>query len=134
MFATQVHSQNPEDPLAGLVVTQDAPERAEHIPEHWVRVAVQAASLNHHDLWSLRGVGLPAERLPMTLGTDAAGLTDAGEHVIVHGVINDPNWVGDQTHDPQRRSEEHTSELQSRGHLVCRLLLEKKKRKDRYCR
>src|SRR5690625_6961623 len=26
------------------------------------------------------------------------------------------------------RSEEHTSELQSRGHLVCRLLLEKKKR------
>src|SRR5690625_5671602 len=26
-----------------------------------------------------------------------------------------------------RRSEEHTSELQSRGHLVCRLLLEKKK-------
>src|SRR5690625_5893627 len=26
----------------------------------------------------------------------------------------------------QRRSEEHTSELQSRGHLVCRLLLEKK--------
>src|SRR5690625_6764563 len=29
--------------------------------------------------------------------------------------------------DPGRRSEEHTSELQSRGHLVCRLLLEKKK-------
>src|SRR5690625_5965456 len=29
----------------------------------------------------------------------------------------------------QRRSEKHTSELQSRGHLVCRLLLEKKKKK-----
>src|SRR5690625_6209840 len=29
--------------------------------------------------------------------------------------------------DPCTRSEEHTSELQSRGHLVCRLLLEKKK-------
>src|SRR5690625_6831893 len=28
------------------------------------------------------------------------------------------------------RSEEHTSELQSRGHLVCRLLLEKKKKKQ----
>src|SRR5690625_6518819 len=28
---------------------------------------------------------------------------------------------------PDQRSEEHTSELQSRGHLVCRLLLEKKK-------
>src|SRR5215208_8510745 len=31
---------------------------------------------------------------------------------------------------PKRRSEEHTSELQSRGHLVCRLLLEKKKDTD----
>src|SRR5437870_8081867 len=31
-----------------------------------------------------------------------------------------------------RRSEEHTSELQSRGHLVCRLLLEKKKRTTTY--
>src|SRR5439155_25674691 len=30
------------------------------------------------------------------------------------------------------RSEEHTSELQSRGHLVCRLLLEKKKKKAKY--
>src|SRR5690625_6552504 len=29
-----------------------------------------------------------------------------------------------------RRSEEHTSELQSRGHLVCRLLLEKKMKKS----
>src|SRR5437870_11485134 len=33
---------------------------------------------------------------------------------------------------PTRRSEEHTSELQSRGHLVCRLLLEKKKAKEYY--
>src|SRR2546422_6848321 len=30
----------------------------------------------------------------------------------------------------QKRSEEHTSELQSRLHLVCRLLLEKKKKKE----
>src|SRR5690625_6446669 len=33
------------------------------------------------------------------------------------------------THARGERSEEHTSELQSRGHLVCRLLLEKKKEK-----
>src|SRR5437660_7085660 len=32
----------------------------------------------------------------------------------------------------QPRSEEHTSELQSRGHLVCRLLLEKKKKNKNY--
>src|SRR5690625_7124970 len=34
-------------------------------------------------------------------------------------------------HDQVVRSEEHTSELQSRGHLVCRLLLDKKKWKGR---
>src|SRR2546422_7796436 len=33
----------------------------------------------------------------------------------------------DYVHDTRGRSEEHTSELQSRLHLVCRLLLEKKK-------
>src|SRR5690625_6693524 len=32
---------------------------------------------------------------------------------------------------PRERSEEHTSELQSRGHLVCRLLLKKKNQKTR---
>src|SRR3989442_9003847 len=37
--------------------------------------------------------------------------------------------VRDQSVECERRSEEHTSELQSRPHLVCRLLLEKKKRR-----
>src|SRR5690625_6607867 len=37
------------------------------------------------------------------------------------------NTVRGRWRDPLQRSEEHTSELQSRGHLVCRLLLEKKK-------
>src|SRR5437660_3531725 len=39
--------------------------------------------------------------------------------------------VVDRPHRAGVRSEEHTSELQSRGHLVCRLLLEKKKKKPR---
>src|SRR2546422_7035478 len=36
-----------------------------------------------------------------------------------------------RTNTPNSRSEEHTSELQSRLHLVCRLLLEKKKKKHK---
>src|SRR5690625_5645395 len=36
-----------------------------------------------------------------------------------------PIYMGDRWSYPNQRSEEHTSELQSRGHLVCRLLLEK---------
>ncbi len=54
-------------------------------------MTVRAASLNHHDLWSLRGVGLPAERLPMILGCDAAGVDADGREVIVHSVISDPD-------------------------------------------
>src|SRR5690625_7047686 len=38
--------------------------------------------------------------------------------------------LASRDHRHTRRSEEHTSELQSRGHLVCRLLLEKKKQED----
>src|SRR5207253_9962040 len=48
--------------------------------------------------------------------------------------LADPWLVGDHPKDIEAgraaRSEEHTSELQSRGHLVCRLLLEKKKKKE----
>jgi NADPH:quinone reductase-like Zn-dependent oxidoreductase len=65
-------------------------------------VHVRAASLNHHDVWSLRGVGLPAERLPMVLGCDAAGVTDEGTEVVVHAVITDPQWQGEETLDPGR--------------------------------
>lgn len=35
-----------------------------------------AASVNHHDIWSLQGVGLSAEQTPMILGTDASGVLD----------------------------------------------------------
>src|SRR5690625_7085424 len=49
------------------------------------------------------------------------------------GVVDAHHPSAEYTHAvedlAQRRSEEHTSELQSRGHLVCRLLLEKKKHK-----
>src|SRR5437660_3295260 len=42
-----------------------------------------------------------------------------------------PPGVCARRRGPTRRSEEHTSELQSRGHLVCRLLLEKKNKKKK---
>ena len=99
MRAAYVKAANPADPLAALVVG----ERPEpEVPDGWTRVRVRAASLNHHDLWSLRGVGLPPERMPMILGTDAAGTTDEGREVIVHAVISSPDWSGDETLDPKR--------------------------------
>ena len=84
MLAAYAAHLDAGDPLAGLEVG-DRPEPAER-PD-WTTVDVRAASLNHHDLWSLRGVGLSAEQLPMILGTDAAGVTPDGREVVVHGVV-----------------------------------------------
>ncbi|MEP6814763.1 MAG: zinc-binding dehydrogenase [Marmoricola sp.] len=99
MFAVYAESFSSDDPLAGLVVG----ERPDpDVPEGWTTVTVKAASLNHHDLFSLRGVGLREESLPMILGTDAAGIDEDGNEVVVHSVINDPAWVGDDTLDPKR--------------------------------
>lgn len=106
MFAVYAESFSAEDPLSGLVVGE-RPEPP--TPEGWVCVTVKAASLNHHDLWSLRGVGLRAEALPMTLGCDAAGYDELGNEVLVHAVVSDPGWSGDETLDPGRSllSERH---------------------------
>ena len=98
MRSVYAASQDPDDPLSGLTIGDLEPE----VPEDWVWVRVRAAALNHHDLWSLRGVGLSAEKLPMVLGTDAAGIAPDGSEVIVHGVIASRGWRGDETLDPRR--------------------------------
>ena len=110
MLAAYASAISPEDPLAGLTIG----ERPEpEPPSGWVTVNVRAASLNHHDLWSLRGVGLPAERLPMILGCDAAGVDPDGNEVLVHAVIGSRGWSGDETLDPKRTllSEVHQGTL-----------------------
>ncbi len=99
MEAVYVESFSADDPLSGLVVG-DRPEV--EVPDGWTTISVKAASLNHHDLFSLRGVGLKETQLPMILGTDAAGVDEDGNEVVVHGVISDPSWTGDETFDPKR--------------------------------
>ncbi|CAN5266376.1 zinc-binding dehydrogenase [soil metagenome] len=99
MFAVYAASINPESPLEGLVVGE-RPDPV--VPEGWTTVTVKAASINHHDVWSLRGVGLGQDALPMILGCDAAGFDEDGNEVIVHAIVNDPSWSGDQTLDPKR--------------------------------
>jgi NADPH:quinone reductase-like Zn-dependent oxidoreductase len=107
VFASEI---DPKDPLSGLVVG-DRPDP--EVPDGWTTVDVKAASLNHHDLWSLRGVGLAADKLPMILGCDAAGLDEDGNEVIVHAVIASDDWRGDETFDPRRSllSERHQGAL-----------------------
>ncbi|AHH17690.1 alcohol dehydrogenase-like protein [Nocardia nova SH22a] len=100
MLAAQALSQSATDPLSGLVVRDiEIPRPA----PGWTLVRVLATSLNMHDLWTLRGVGHPADRLPIVLGCDAAGLDADGNPVIVHPVIADSDaGGGDETLDPQR--------------------------------
>ena len=100
MFAAYAARIDAEDPLSGLE-TGERPDPEP--PVGWVTVKVKATALNHHDVWSLRGVGLPADRLPMILGCDAAGTDPDGNEVVVHAVIGDANaGGGDETLDPRR--------------------------------
>ncbi|WP_296665595.1 zinc-binding dehydrogenase [Demequina sp.] len=92
MLAAYAARFDPTAPVAALEVG-DRPEPEAR--EHWTTVDVRAASLNHHDLWSLRGVGLTQAQLPMILGTDATGVTPDGAEVVVHAVIGaDGHGVG----------------------------------------
>lgn len=125
MLGVSVVSFHPDSPLDGLAVG-DVPEP--DIPDGWVVVEVRAAALNHHDLWSLRGVGLRDEQLPMILGCDAAGVDPDGNEVLVHAVIADPDaGGGDETMDPRRSllSERHPGTLAERVAVPRRNLVPK---------
>jgi NADPH:quinone reductase-like Zn-dependent oxidoreductase len=100
MFAVTAARIDADDPLAGL----DLGERPDPSPpDGWTTVTVRAAALNHHDVWTLRGVGISPDRLPIVVGCDAAGVDEDGNDVIVHAVIGDPAVAGgDETLDPRR--------------------------------
>ncbi|HVA20986.1 MAG TPA: zinc-binding dehydrogenase [Candidatus Micrarchaeia archaeon] len=95
MLAVYATAGGGDDPLANLVVGErPIPDP----PKGFARVRVRAASLNHHDLWTLRGVGGGAITFPRTLGCDAAGVVDAygpgtpeplarGTAVVCHSVV-----------------------------------------------
>jgi NADPH:quinone reductase-like Zn-dependent oxidoreductase len=106
MFAVYAQGFSKDDPISQLGVGE---RPAPQVPDGWTTVTVKAASINHHDVWSLRGVGLKEDALPMILGCDAAGLDEDGNEVLVHAVISDPDWSGDETLDPKRSllSERH---------------------------
>ncbi len=124
MLAVFAAAIDPDDPLSGLEVGQRPDPEAS---DGWTTVKVRAAALNHHDLWSLRGVGLPEDRLPMILGCDAAGVDGEGNEVIVHSVISQDSWRGDETLDPRRSllSEIHQGTLAERVAVPRRNLVAK---------
>ena len=125
MFAVTADRIDAGDPLSGLGLGQ----RPEPQPaQGWTTVQVRAAALNHHDLWTLKGVGIAPERLPIVLGCDAAGTDEDGREVIVHAVVGDPAaGGGDETLDPRRTllSEQHDGTLAERVAVPARNLVPK---------
>jgi NADPH:quinone reductase-like Zn-dependent oxidoreductase len=124
MFAVYASAPSPDDPLAALTVG----ERPEpEPPEGWVTVGVKAASLNMHDVFTLKGVGIKAERFPMILGCDGAGVLEDGSEVVVHGVVSSPGWIADETLDPRRSllSEQHPGTFADRVAVPARNVLPK---------
>lgn len=121
MLAAYAAAVDADRPLSALRVGElPEPER----PDGWTTVRLSASSLNHHDLWSLAGVGLPAERTPMILGCDGAGIDEDGREVVVYPVIADAG-LPDETLDPKRTllSELHPGTLAERVHVPRRNLL-----------
>ena len=99
MFAVYAAAPSPTDPLASLRIGE---RPHPDIPDGSVAVTVAAASLNMHDLWTLRGVGIKPDRFPMILGCDGAGTLPDGSEVVIYPVITSPGWIGDESLDPGR--------------------------------
>ena len=103
VVATEISS----DPASVISIVESP------IPEPtpgFVRVNVRAASLNQHDLWSIKGVGTTAEQFPLGVGSDIAGVTDDGREVIVHSLFSPtPSGPGGELLDPHRTMLAETS-------------------------
>lgn len=115
MLAVRAARYGGDDPLANLEVTE-VPDPTPSPGEALVEVI--AASLNHHDLWTLRGIGSRRLEHPQVLGADAAGTVLAygdgevpagapavGASVVVHGVMTCGHCPacrsGDELHCPE---------------------------------
>src|SRR6266702_4989613 len=108
-----------EEEILRCLAAAFEPYRAEYTPEAYADTVLDQASLKKRLQYMYVLVAVASEGI---VGTVAASLVNGEGHL--RGMAVRPEWRG--------RSEEHTSELQSRGHLVCRLLLEKKKQSRSY--
>jgi NADPH:quinone reductase-like Zn-dependent oxidoreductase len=90
-----------QDPLSAIELKQGWPEPEPGPGQQRIRVA--ATTVNMHDLWTLRGIGVKPDAFPMILGCDIVGWDDAGREVMVTGAFGDPDaGGGDETFDPRR--------------------------------
>ena len=90
-----------DDPLSALELKDGWP--TPEVGPNKVRIRLAATTVNMHDLWSLRGVGVRADSFPRILGCDIVGWDEGGNEVMVTGAFGDPDaGGGDETFDPKR--------------------------------
>jgi NADPH:quinone reductase-like Zn-dependent oxidoreductase len=99
MFAVYADHADVNNPLSGLRIGEQPEPKA---PEGWLLVKVSHASLNRHDLFTLRGITGQSEgiRFPIILGNDGAGTLEDGTPVVIYPVMGSDDWRGDETLDP----------------------------------
>src|SRR5258708_725355 len=87
-----------DDPLSALDVRDGWPTPEVPCPGAGdVRVRLAATTVNMHDLWALRGVGVRRDSFPRVLGCDITGWDERGNEVLVTGSFADPDAGGGDT-------------------------------------
>src|SRR5437870_9008106 len=136
--------------VSGPKPPKDAPQSSPYFRYAWVQQPLPKRALLASPLWHIILIFVPlpywGEFVRQT--NFAAQLGAPTDELVYYGPVKDlplvnPKGLPAKPSPPRQpdkplprpgadayRSEEHTSELQSRGHLVCRLLLEKKKKKE----
>src|SRR2546422_10232626 len=122
LFRSHLHLEIHAAPLDSTSLIVDPNERYPRYtvnPELWIR-PLPGTGIVVGQVWDGAGRPVPQARV--------YGLVKAEPQETPYAYAE---TYGERNHPDPERSEEHTSELQSRLHLVCRLLLEKKKKKKR---
>ncbi|KAK1249533.1 hypothetical protein MKX07_003049 [Trichoderma sp. CBMAI-0711] len=99
MLAVYAEKRDVDNPLTGLTVGQLPTPR---IPEYWVRVKIEAATVNYHDVFTLKGIGHHPITFPRILGCEGVGTLDDGSRAVIYPVMISPGYIGDETKDAKR--------------------------------
>jgi NADPH:quinone reductase-like Zn-dependent oxidoreductase len=119
VHAAWAASGNLSDPLSSLRVAERPFPSKPTTAHDWVLVKMHSASLNQHDIFTLKGIGLKTLTFPLTLGNDgvcwrcggggddddsSGTVSDEAQLYLIYNVINDPSWPAEQdgTLDPGR--------------------------------
>lgn len=114
VYAAWAASGNLPDPLGSLRIAERPFPKKPTTAHDWCLVKMHSASLNQHDIFTLKGIGLKELTFPLILGTDgvcwrcndedSGTISDELQLYLIYNVINDPSWPADQdgTLDPHR--------------------------------